>query len=121
MSESVHGWAARTIALGYTTIIFLAAETLKVAPIAEDLTAAPASSQACRENILCVAAVVRQMQPHAHFAWDAGVPEVEQQSTNRILFLLELETAIQLPCHIDYWNCLCIVLHSFVFDDLNSM
>ena len=49
------------------------------------------------------------------------VSEAEQQSTNRIRFSLELETAIQLRCHIDYWKCLCMVLHSFVFDDLNSM
>ena len=28
---------------------------------------------------------------------------------------------LQLQCHPDYWNCQCIVLHSFAFDDLNSM
>ena len=104
--ESVHGWAARALALGYTTILVLWQQRgslyNKVAP--HHSACFPGI---CRENIFPVRyAVVRETQPHAHFAWDAGVSEAVQQSTDRIRFSLELETAIQLQCHIDYWNCL---------------
>jgi len=58
----------------------------------------------------------RKHEENRNYVYDA-----QQHSTNRIRFSLELETAIQLLCRIDYRNCLCIVLHSFVFDDLNSM
>ena len=79
----------------------------------------PASQDMSREYFLC-AACCRQVDATA---CSLRLRCVCLKLNSRIRFSLELETAIQLQCHIDYmnWNCPCIVLHLFVCDDLNSM
>ena len=71
-AESVHGRAARALALGCTTIGFLAAETLNIQQGGTNCGGPHRSAcfpGICRENIFPVRhAVVRETQPHAHFA-----------------------------------------------------
>jgi len=87
----------------------------KVAPVLLQKTSSPHLLKfpgLRRENIFTVwHAVVREMQPHAHFAWDEVVSKAEQQSSDWIQFSVELETAIWT---VSYW-LLKLPIHSSAF------